>query len=81
MKVAEARDIEVRTEHLRLNTNFPEASQAPGIERATQDDIRRKRLIYRSKQRGWLEVSAGNSTSERRAVLFSLLIMAAGCLA
>lgn len=53
---AAARDQTIRAEHLRLNTNFPIASQAPGAPAADADEIRRKRLIYRSKQRGWLEV-------------------------
>jgi hypothetical protein len=44
---AAARDTEVRTDHLRLNTEFPASSQAPSSI-ATVDEIRRKRLIYRS---------------------------------
>ncbi|KAG5177891.1 Flavinator of succinate dehydrogenase-domain-containing protein [Tribonema minus] len=41
--------------HIVLKTKFPEASFPPegGVSR---DMVRRKRLIYRSKQRGWLEV-------------------------
>lgn len=47
-------------EHVALTTDFPEASLPPGeVGRAavTPDAVRRKRLVYRSKQRGWLEVS------------------------
>mmetsp|Transcript_13611 Transcript_13611/g.19224 ORF Transcript_13611/g.19224 Transcript_13611/m.19224 type:complete len:184 (-) Transcript_13611:59-610(-) len=41
--------------HIKLSTNFPESSF--GADRKIDVDlIRRKRLIYRSKQRGWLEV-------------------------
>jgi hypothetical protein len=42
--------------HIVLKTKFPEASFPPEGH-VKQDMIRRKRLIYRSKQRGWLEVS------------------------
>ncbi|CAM9301804.1 unnamed protein product [Chrysoparadoxa australica] len=45
-------------EHITLKTkSFPAASIPPeGKEAITPDILRRKRLIYRSKQRGWLEV-------------------------
>lgn len=47
-------------DHVALTTKFPEASLPPGQEARTAvspDVIRRKRLVYRSKQRGWLEVT------------------------
>ena len=50
------RDVQIREEHLKLNTEFPKESHAPGVTQVDTDEIRRKRLIYRSKQRGWLEV-------------------------
>ncbi len=46
-------------EHLRLKTDVPAASLDPTVPAGTvvdADQIRRKRLLYRSKQRGWLEV-------------------------
>lgn len=45
-------------EHVALTTTFPEASLPPGggIGAVSPDAVRRKRLVYRSKQRGWLEV-------------------------
>ena len=51
---AAERDKSIRVEHLRLNTSFSEASH--GDTRIDAEGVRRKRLIYRSKQRGWLEV-------------------------
>mmetsp|Transcript_58798 Transcript_58798/g.133100 ORF Transcript_58798/g.133100 Transcript_58798/m.133100 type:complete len:187 (+) Transcript_58798:97-657(+) len=54
MARAAARDKKIREEHLRLNTTFSDSSQ--GATRVGADGIRRKRLVYRSKQRGWLEV-------------------------
>lgn len=48
----------LRDEHLRLKTEVPASSLDPA--RAGQpvdaEEVRRKRLLYRSKQRGWLEV-------------------------
>ena len=56
---ANERYAELKKEHHRLKTeNIPENSFAPS-EKVTGIDadlIRRKRLLYRSKQRGWLEV-------------------------
>ena len=51
-----ARDAAIRTDHLSLNTAVPSASLAPGASSMDEDAVRRKRLVYRSKQRGWLEV-------------------------
>uniref|UniRef100_A0A7S2R8F6 FAD assembly factor SdhE n=1 Tax=Rhizochromulina marina TaxID=1034831 RepID=A0A7S2R8F6_9STRA len=53
---AAARDHQMRSEHFALKTDVPVSSLAPGETRVDGDTIRRKRLIYRSKQRGWLEV-------------------------
>ena len=46
---ASARDKAIRIDHNRLNTSFPAASQAPSAEGrvASEDEIRRKRLVYR----------------------------------
>lgn len=48
----------LRDEHLRLKTEVPPASLDPAKanEPVDADEVRRKRLLYRSKQRGWLEV-------------------------
>ncbi|CAN0316159.1 unnamed protein product [Ascophyllum nodosum] len=45
-------------EHVALTTSFPQASLPPSGAEAAMDPVtvRRKRLVYRSKQRGWLEV-------------------------
>lgn len=54
-----ARTQEMWKNHVSLTTAFPDASLPPGdISQAavTPDAVRRKRLVYRSKQRGWLEV-------------------------
>lgn len=54
-------------EHIALNTSFPEASLPPRGSEASVDPetVRRKRLVYRSKQRGWLEVSESAAGVER----------------
>ncbi|CAN0006006.1 unnamed protein product, partial [Ectocarpus sp. 4 AP-2014] len=53
-----ARTQEMWKDHVALTTEFPDASLPPGGHGAsvTPDAVRRKRLVYRSKQRGWLEV-------------------------
>ncbi|CAM9727630.1 unnamed protein product, partial [Phaeothamnion confervicola] len=44
-------------DHVTLKTNgFPPESFPPGGEAIGKNTVRIKRLIYRSKQRGWLEV-------------------------
>ena len=53
---AKLRDFAIRLEHHSLKNDFPEHSFAPGQTSIDQDSTNRKRLIYRSKQRGWLEV-------------------------
>jgi succinate dehydrogenase assembly factor 2 len=50
------RDFAIRLNHHSLNNDFPEHSFAPGETSIDKDSTNRKRLIYRSKQRGWLEV-------------------------
>ncbi|CAM9470843.1 unnamed protein product [Laminaria digitata] len=50
---------EMWKDHVALTTSFPEASLPPGAggqAAVSPDAVRRKRLVYRSKQRGWLEV-------------------------
>jgi succinate dehydrogenase assembly factor 2 len=48
----------LRDEHLRLKTDVPVSSLDPAKAAGPVDgdEVRRKRLLYRSKQRGWLEV-------------------------
>jgi succinate dehydrogenase assembly factor 2 len=48
----------LRDEHLRLKTDVPPSSLDPAraAEPVDAEEVRRKRLLYRSKQRGWLEV-------------------------
>lgn len=48
---------EMWKDHVALTTSFPDASLPPdGKDGVSPDIVRRKRLVYRSKQRGWLEV-------------------------
>lgn len=54
--MAKERDEELRKKHHELKMEFPEHSFAPGRTDVDKDLANRKRLIYRSKQRGWLEV-------------------------
>src|SRR3546814_3921500 len=44
------RDAALRTEHHALKVSTHDENDADSL------DVRRKRLVYRSKQRGWLEV-------------------------
>jgi succinate dehydrogenase assembly factor 2 len=58
---AEPRSKEIQADHVKMPTmdNIPAGSLDPKDSMSTKDlplHIRRKRLIYRSKQRGWLEV-------------------------
>lgn len=57
LKVAQPKSAEIRERHLRLPNidDIPKASLDPTVQQDNLD-IRRKRLVYRSKQRGWLEV-------------------------
>ena len=55
-EVARKRDEALRDDHHKLKNDFPEHSMAPGQSSIDDDATNRKRLIYRSKQRGWLEV-------------------------
>ena len=64
LQVAQPRSDEILARHTRLPTleGIPKASLDPTICTDKQDvtalelDVRRKRLVYRAKQRGWLEV-------------------------
>uniref|UniRef100_A0A6U5EYQ2 Succinate dehydrogenase assembly factor 2, mitochondrial n=1 Tax=Corethron hystrix TaxID=216773 RepID=A0A6U5EYQ2_9STRA len=49
---ARPRDEEIRSRHLELTVPESYASLSTDV----VDDVRRRRLIYRAKQRGWLEV-------------------------
>jgi len=54
---ARKRDVEIRGEHFKLGVDFPTHSQPANPEEfVNADKANRKRLLYRSKQRGWLEV-------------------------
>jgi succinate dehydrogenase assembly factor 2 len=50
------RDVELRREHFNMRGSFPEAAQPSEGPRIDQRAAHRKRLVYRAKQRGWLEV-------------------------
>lgn len=47
---------EYRREHHNLKVDVPEHALDPSNPEIDPDHLRRKRLVYRSKQRGWLEV-------------------------
>ncbi|GMF66917.1 unnamed protein product [Phytophthora fragariaefolia] len=49
-----ARGAAIRADHVAAKSAFPAASQ--GEREVDADEANRKRVIYRSKQRGWLEV-------------------------
>jgi succinate dehydrogenase assembly factor 2 len=63
---AAARDHELRHDYESMRTEFPAASMPTDGTSLTPDEAHRKRLIYRSKQRGWLEVDLllGNFATE-----------------
>lgn len=50
------RDIALRASHVAVRTEYPAAAQPPSGPPIGTELAYRKRLIYRSKQRGWLEV-------------------------
>lgn len=52
---AAQRDAALRHDHFQLTTDIPEHSHGAEEGRAPLE-IRKRRLVYRSKQRGWLEV-------------------------
>lgn len=55
--LSKERDAALRRDHYALKTeNLPPHSLDPSADTINADLINRKRLIYRSKQRGWLEV-------------------------
>ena len=51
-----ARDASMRASYDALRVDFPPHALAPGVPAPSPLDVQRKRLLYRSKQRGWLEV-------------------------
>ena len=51
-----ARNASIREEHHRIREDYPEHSQPSGSAPVEKMEAHRKRLIYRSKQRGWLEL-------------------------
>merc|ERR1712146_572684 len=51
------RDEKLRTEHTAFKQSYPDASQpTTGGCNVSAANAHRKKLVYRSKQRGWLEV-------------------------
>ena len=55
-KEALDRDIQLRKGHFSMRSSFPDKAQPDQGPKVDQWLAHRKRLIYRSKQRGWLEV-------------------------
>ncbi|RQM15922.1 hypothetical protein DD237_006225 [Peronospora effusa] len=53
-KKALERSAAIRADHFAVKSDFPVSSQ--GEHQVNADEANRKRIIYRSKQRGWLEV-------------------------
>ncbi|POM66210.1 Succinate dehydrogenase subunit Emi5 [Phytophthora palmivora] len=53
-KKALERSASIRADHIATKGDFPSASH--GEHQVDSDEANRKRIIYRSKQRGWLEV-------------------------
>ena len=51
-----AKHHELKQQYDEIETSFPENSFDPRVGKVDADAVRRKRIIYRSKQRGWLEV-------------------------
>lgn len=64
LSIAQPRSEVIFERHVRMPRldEIPQSSLAPGASKSSADkeqmelDVRRKRLVYRSKQRGWLEV-------------------------
>ncbi|EEY56666.1 uncharacterized protein PITG_10220 [Phytophthora infestans T30-4] len=60
-KRALERSAAIRADHISAKGNFPASSQ--GDHDVDSDEANRKRIIYRSKQRGWLERPSTSSTT------------------
>eukprot|EP00511_Aplanochytrium_stocchinoi_P007219 CAMPEP_0204843966 /NCGR_PEP_ID=MMETSP1346-20131115/48284_1 /ASSEMBLY_ACC=CAM_ASM_000771 /TAXON_ID=215587 /ORGANISM="Aplanochytrium stocchinoi, Strain GSBS06" /LENGTH=152 /DNA_ID=CAMNT_0051983191 /DNA_START=720 /DNA_END=1178 /DNA_ORIENTATION=- len=54
--VASARNEKLREKHHKFITEYPDSAQPVDGLKVDPDFAHRKKLIYRSKQRGWLEV-------------------------
>ena len=56
MESIQARDGAMRQAYVAAQSSFPAHSQPPGGLAVDATEANRKRLLYRSRQRGWLEV-------------------------